>query len=127
MEPNIFGAWFNYYPNLNTCIGEIHHQFQSHKFSRATIHSLQPSLKLTRYLPLPGPVAQSVASPTADPGVSSFIPARSHSFMEIDHEIISTVILLLLIQEELLSVTGQSLCTKYRSACPGKSVVMDLW
>ena len=32
---------------------------------------------------------------TADPGVASLIPALSHTFMEIDHEIISTVILLL--------------------------------
>ena len=30
----------------------------------------------------------------ADPGVRSLIPARSHTFVEIDHEIISTVILL---------------------------------
>ena len=48
----------------------------------------------------PGRVAQSVtclatdASLTADPGVASSIPARSHTFVEIDHEIISTVILL---------------------------------
>ena len=48
----------------------------------------------------PGRVAQSVtclatdASLTADPGVMSSIPARSHTFVEIDHEIISTVILL---------------------------------
>ena len=34
------------------------------------------------------------ASLTADPGVASLIPARSHTFVEIDHEIISTVILL---------------------------------
>ena len=45
-------------------------------------------------------VAQSVtclstdAHLTADPGVASSIPARSHTFVEIDHEIISTVILL---------------------------------
>ena len=45
-------------------------------------------------------VAQSVtclatdACLTADPGVASSIPARSHTFVEIDHEIISTVILL---------------------------------
>ena len=32
---------------------------------------------------------------TAIPGVASSIPAESHSFLEIDHEIISTVILLL--------------------------------
>ena len=48
----------------------------------------------------PGRLAQSVtclatdASPTADPRVASSIPARSHTFVEIDHEIISTVILL---------------------------------
>ena len=49
---------------------------------------------------LPGRVAQLVtclatdACLTADPGVASSIPARSHTFVEIDHEIISTVILL---------------------------------
>ena len=31
---------------------------------------------------------------TADPGVASLIPAGPHTFVEIDHEIISTVILL---------------------------------
>ena len=42
---------------------------------------------------------------TADPVVASSIPGWSHTFGEIDHEIISTVILLLwLIQEGLLSV-----------------------
>ena len=34
------------------------------------------------------------ASLTADPGFASLIPARSYTFVEIDHEIISTVILL---------------------------------
>ena len=34
------------------------------------------------------------ASVTADPGVASLIPARSHIFVEIDYEIISMVILL---------------------------------
>ena len=49
---------------------------------------------------LPGRVAQSVtclatdACLTAIPGVASSIPARSHTFMEMDHEIISMVILL---------------------------------
>ena len=48
----------------------------------------------------PGRVAQPVtclatdASLTADPGVASSILARSHSFVELDHEIISKVILL---------------------------------
>ena len=34
------------------------------------------------------------ASLTADPGVASSIPAQSHTFVEIDHDIIFTVILL---------------------------------
>ena len=34
------------------------------------------------------------ASLTANPGVTSLIPAWSHTFVETDHEIISTVILL---------------------------------
>ena len=48
----------------------------------------------------PGRVAQSVtclatdACLTADPGVASSIPAWYHTFVEIDREIISTVILL---------------------------------
>ena len=52
------------------------------------------------FIDIPGRVAQSVtclvtdAKLTADPGVASSIPARSHTFVEIDHEIISTVILL---------------------------------
>ena len=41
-----------------------------------------------------GHVVQSVTCLTADPGVANLIPARSHSFLEIDHEIISTAILL---------------------------------
>ena len=37
-----------------------------------------------------------------------------HSFVEIDHEIISTSILSLpLIQEGQLSITGKRMCTKY--------------
>ena len=49
---------------------------------------------------LPGHVTQSVtclatdASLTIDPGVASLIPAQSHTFVEINHEIISLVILL---------------------------------
>ena len=49
---------------------------------------------------IPGRVAHSVMCLatdmrlTADSGVASSIPARSHTFVEIDYEIISTVILL---------------------------------
>ena len=70
---------------------------------------------------LPGRVAQSVtclvtdAKLTADPGFASSIPARSHTFVEIDHEITSTVILLpsteSFIHEGLLSVTSESMFT----------------
>ena len=38
----------------------------------------------------PGRVAQSVASLAADPGVASFIQVPSHTFVECDHEIISS-------------------------------------
>ena len=57
-----------------------------------------------------------LACPTADPGVTSLIPARSHTFFEIDREIISMVILLSpLFQEGLLSVTSKSICVCARS------------
>ena len=56
---------------------------------------------MQKYTPgSPGRVAQSVtclatdACLAADPGVASLIPAGSHTFLEIDHEIISMVILL---------------------------------
>ena len=55
---------------------------------------------LYHILVAPGRVEQSItclatyACLTADPGVASSIPVRSHTFVEIDHEIISTVILL---------------------------------
>ena len=46
---------------------------------------------------MPGRVAQSVTATdaclTADPGVASSIPVPSHTFVEIDHETISMVIL----------------------------------
>ena len=53
-----------------------------------------------KHVAWPGRIAQSVkclatdACLTADPGVASSIRVRFHTFMEIDHEIISTVILL---------------------------------
>ena len=85
---------------------------------------------------VPGRVAQSVTCLatnvclTADPGVASSIPARSHTFVEIDHEIISTVILLpsadsfkkgccQLQAKVCAQITGKPLV----QACPGKSVI----
>ena len=84
----------------------------------------------------PGSVAQSLtclatdANLTADPGVARSIPARSYTFVEIDHEIISTVILLpsaksfmkgcCQLQAKVCArITGYLLV----QACPGKSVV----
>ena len=49
---------------------------------------------------MPGPITQSVASPIADQGVGSLISARPCTSMEIDCEIFSTVILLLLLIQE---------------------------
>ena len=59
---------------------------------------------------------QSLLSLAADPGVSSSISARSHTFVMIDRKIISMVILPLLlplIQEGLTSIKYESMCTKY--------------
>ena len=69
-----------------------------------------------------------MASLTADPGVVSLILAQSHTFENIDHELICMVILLLLlIQEGLLLVTrdigAQSTGEPLSQACPGKNVV----
>ena len=67
---------------------------------------------------------------TADPGVASSIPALSHTFVELVHEMISTVILLpsadsfkkgfcQLQAEVCAQITGYWLV----QACPGKSLV----
>ena len=85
---------------------------------------------------IPGHLAQSViclatdASLTADQGVVSLIPARSHTFVEIDHEIISTVILLPSAESFKkgccrlqVKIYAQSNGFLLVQACPGKSVV----
>ena len=52
---------------------------------------------------LPSPATLSVASLIADPWVMSLIPAQPHTFVEVDHEIFSTVFpFFLLIQEGLV-------------------------
>ena len=88
---------------------------------------------------LPWRVVQSVTCLATDacltviPGVASSIPARSHTFVEIDHEIISTVILLpsadsfkkgcCQLQAKVYArITGYPLV----QACPGKSVLGEL-
>ena len=62
----------------------------------------------------PAPVAQLDAPSDWRPGGRGFNPrrGRQHSFVEIDHEIFSTVILSLpLIREGQLSVSGERMCT----------------
>ena len=79
-----------------------------------------------QYKPLvsPSPVAQSVARPIADPEVVNWILAPSHTFMEIDNQIFSMVILLLSLIEERLVFRYKG---KYVHKVPvnhsGKSVV----
>ena len=66
---------------------------------------------MSHLTPEPGRVAQSVtclatdACLTADPGVASSIPVLSHTFVEIDREMISTVILLPLIHSRWVVVS----------------------
>ena len=63
---------------------------------------------------LPASVAQLDAPSDWRPEGRGFNPrrGRQHSFVEIDHEIFSTVVLSLpLIQEGQLSVSGERMCT----------------
>ena len=67
---------------------------------------------------------------TADPGVVSLILARSHTFLESDHEIISMVILLPFpesfkkgCRQLQAKVCARSTGKPLVQACPGKSVV----
>ena len=62
----------------------------------------------------PASVAQLDAPSDWRPGGHGFNPrrGRQHSFVEIDHEVFSSVILsLLLIQEGQFSVSGERMCT----------------
>ena len=78
----------------------------------------------------PASVAQLDAPSDWRPGGRGFNPrrGRQHSFVEIDHEIFSTVILSLpLIQEGQLSVSGERMCTilvnRLEDCLPSKRVV----
>ena len=64
------------------------------------------------------------------PGGRGFNPrrGRQHSFVEIDHEIFSTVILSLpLIQEGQLSVSGERMCTILVNRLEDKACPVDVW
>ena len=78
----------------------------------ATFLCVVHKMGLTRVRP--ASVAQFDAPSDWKPGGREFNPRRGrrHSFVEIDHEIFSTVILSLpLIQEGQLSVSGERMCT----------------
>ena len=86
---NCFCSFFSYLLNVCTC-------------TRVHTHML------------PASVVQLDAPSDWRPGGRGFNPrrGRQHSFVEIDHEIFSTVILSLpLIQEGQLSVSGERMCT----------------
>ena len=64
------------------------------------------------------------------PGGRGFNPrrGRQHSFVEIDHEIFSTVILSLpLIQEGQLSVSGERMCTVLVNRLEGYACPVNVW
>ena len=64
------------------------------------------------------------------PGGRGFDPrrGRQHSFVEIDHEIFSTVILSLpLIQEGQLSVSGKRMCTILVNRLEDKACPVNMW
>ena len=74
-----------------------------------------------------GLIAQMVARKMANPGVVSLILARSHTFLEIDHEIFSTVILLQLIQEGMVSVTKRMYVHKVLVKCLDRLAQEIVW
>ena len=64
------------------------------------------------------------------PGGRGFNPrrGRQHSFVEMDHEIFSTVILsLLLIQEGQLSVSGERMCTILVNCLEDQACPVNMW
>ena len=73
---------------VNSTCWEILHAFlSSADFFKINISGIPSECQIS-------PISQSVASLTAYPGVVSSILALSHTFIEIDRETISTVILL---------------------------------
>ena len=79
----------------NTCSVDLVPHLDLHFWLASHFSPYKPNILFVR-----GHVAQLVTCLatdvclTADQGVASSIPAKSHTFVEIDHEIISTVILL---------------------------------
>ena len=96
-------------------MGKFRHFFMELSAPDTTMAGYYSLTFLFYYLsPMPASVAQLDAPSDWRPGGRGFNPrrGRQHSFVEIDHEIFSTVILSLpLIQEGQLSVSGERMCT----------------
>ena len=88
----------------NFCIKVYSYLF--HKFVKIYVVGIQKN----HFYEMVPRIAQSVKCLTADPGVASSILAGSHTFAEIDHEIISTAILCPSADSRRVVV---SMCTKY--------------
>ena len=85
-------------PDLNLGVTERQRRATDQRMKKRNLKNRYETYHDKTYLP--GSIAQSVMCMatevflTAYPGVASSMPAQSHTFMEIDREIISTVILL---------------------------------
>ena len=98
---------------LSTTVDNADYRFTFHP---CVCLSIRPLLRRCIRLGYPGPASVTQLDAPSDwrPGGRGFNPrrGRQHSFVEIDHEIFSTVILSLpLIQEGQLSVPGKRMCT----------------
>ena len=69
-------------------------RLETKKAVKIMVQAFVNLVKVELVLSILGCLAQQETCLTADPGVASSIRARSHNFVEIDHEIISTAILL---------------------------------
>ena len=77
---------------------------------------------------LGGSVGCAVRQETRRSRVQSLPRSATHSFVEIDHEIFSTVILSLpLIQEGQLSVSGERMCTILVNCLEDKACPVNVW
>ena len=92
--------------------------FRTDPFSEKGLGHRKANMCYKTYLPCkmaePASVAQLDPRATGDQEVAGSTPppGRQHYFVEIDHDIFSTVILALpLIQEGQLSVSGENICT----------------
>ena len=97
------GVLFSLNGNFTNALNDLYHRGQKAFFKICSTFSSSPAS-----------VAQLDAPSDWRPGGRGFNPRRGqqHSFVEIDHEIFSTVILSLpLIQEGQLSVSGERMCT----------------